>query len=515
MRIPVLQQREIARLHFHQSQSARAISRITGVCANSVGELRRLIQASGKNWHEIAGLDDDQWELALDTKNRSVAQRKESPDWPWVHEQMQLADATREQLWQEWRAEHPNGIGQSQFNEGYRKWLGQQRVVMRQIHRPGDRMFTDFAGRKVEIRGGPGEEAREANLFVAVMGCSSHTYLELVWQQSTACWLQAQANAFEFFGGVPNWVVSDNLKAAVIRREKERIVLNPQYLECLKHYGTAPMPTKQRSPKQNAKAEAGVKIAQRWVLFALRNRVFFSLEEANVEIRRLNEMLNDKKFSKHDDTRRSRFVALDAPALRPLPSTRYELSEWRHSVRVGDDYLVEHGKSFYSVPWQYRGDLVDLRITANALEIFRRNKRLATHGLMTEPGEISRYEEHMPVAHRRVMEGEPHALLAWAKAQGPVVEQLFTHHLMERHDLTNGLKAARKLRDLAREHGDERFLAACRYAQTCNITALRSIESILKKKADLMAQQGTQQKDQDAREAHEDVRGPEYFGEEA
>lgn len=93
-------------------------SRITGVCANSVGELRRLIQASGKNWPYIADLDDDQWELALDTKNRSVAQRKESPDWTWVHEQMQLADATREQLWQEWRAEHPNGIGQSQFNEG-------------------------------------------------------------------------------------------------------------------------------------------------------------------------------------------------------------------------------------------------------------------------------------------------------------------------------------------------------------------------------------------------------------
>lgn len=92
---------------------------------------------------------------------------------------------------------------------------------------------------------------------------------------------------------------------------------------------------------------------------------------------------------------------------------------------------------------------------------------------------------------------------------------MFTHHLMERHDLTNGLKAARKLRDLAREHGDDRFLAACHYAQTCNITALRSIESILKKKADSMAQQGAQQKDQDAREAHEDVRGPEYFGEEA
>jgi transposase len=515
MRISVNQQREIARLHFHQPQSSRAISRVTGICANSVGELRKRILASGKNWRDIANLDDDQWELALGTRNRSVAQRKVSPDWGWVHEQMQLEDATREQIWQEWREEYPDGIGQSQFNEGYRKWLGQQRVVMRQIYRPGDRMYTDFAGRKVIIQGGPGEPVREANLFVAVMGCSSHTYLELVWQQTTACWLAAQANAFEYFGGVPNWVVSDNLKAAVLRRERDRIVLNPQYLECLKHYDTAPMPTKQRSPRQNAKAEAGVKLAQRWVLFRLRDRVFFSLEEANAEIRRLNELLNDRKLSKSQETRRSRFLALDSPALRPLPPTRYELSEWRHSVRVGDDYLVEHDKCYYSVPWQHRGAVVDLRITATSLEIFRRNKRLASHTLMAKPGEMSRYEEHMPVAHRRVQEGEPHALLNWAKTQDPAIEQLFTHHLMERHDLTNGLKAARKLRTWALEYGSERFMAACRYAQSCNITALRSIESILKKRADLMMAQQVDTSTASTRDPHENNRGAAYFGDEA
>ncbi|MBL8433159.1 MAG: hypothetical protein JNK80_12235 [Dechloromonas sp.] len=121
----------------------------------------------------------------------------------------------------------------------------------------------------------------------------------------------------------------------------------------------------------------------------------------------------------------------------------------------------------------------------------------------------------MPVAHRRVQEGEPHALLTWAKAQDPVIEQLFTHHLVERHDLTNGLKAARMLRTWALEYGDDRFLAACRYAQSCNITTLRSIESILKKKADLMAQQAETSTHVGAREAHENNRGAAYFGGEA
>lgn len=512
MRIPAHLQRDIARLHFHAPQSSRAISRITGVSPNSVTKLRIAIARSGKIWSELSELDDDEWQKALYPGQYTAVRRKAEPDWALIHQEMLRPDATREQLWQEWRMLHPTGIGYSQFTAGYRRWLGVQRLVMRQVHRPGDKMFADFAGRKIEIRGSLGEEPLYAQLFVAVMGCSNYTYLEAVWQQSTECWVQAQANAFEFFGGSPNWVISDNLKAAVWRRERDRIVINPTYRECLKHYETAPLPTKPRTPKQNAKAEAGVQIAQRWVLFALRDRVFFSLEEANAEIRRLNEALNNRPFKKMDGCRRSRFEKLDAPALRPLPAVRYEVADWRYGVRVGDDYLVEHAKCFYSVPWQYRGDLVDLRHSINSIEIFRRNRRVATHALLKIQGEISRLDAHMPAAHIRVLEGEPRTLMSWAQSVGGQTEKMFTHHLTERHDLTNGVKAARKMRELARLHGNERFEAVCAYALGLNITALRSIESILKKNADLRARQSLSPDPVLARPTHPDVRGANYFG---
>lgn len=514
MRIPVHMQRDVARLHFHALQSSRAISRATGVSANSVATLRQSLKASGKTWSELSALDDDEWQKILRTENRSIAKRKEEPVWAAIHEQMLRPDATREQLWQEWKADHPNGISYSQFTASYRVWLGQQRVVMRQVHRPGDKMFADFAGRTVEIRGAQGEESRYANLFVAAMGCSSYCYLELVWNQTTACWVEAHANAFTFYGGAPNWVVSDNLKAAVWRRERDQIVINPTYKECLKHYGSAPLPTKPRSPKQNAKAEASVQIAQRWVLFALRDRVFFSLEEANEEIRLLNQALNNRPFKKKEGCRLSRFEALDAPALRPLPATRYEIADWRYGVRVGDDYLVEHEKRFYSVPWQHRGEAVDLRYSVNALEIFRRNRRLVTHALLANPGDIRRLEEHMPAAHLRVLEGEPHAMLAWAKSVGASAEKMFNHHLVKRDDLTNGVKAARRMRELARLHGNVRFDEVCTYALALNITALRSVESIIKKNADLQARQKDPKGDFAARPTHPDVRGAEYFGDE-
>lgn len=512
MRIPIHIQREIARLYFHTpEQSSRAISRSIGVAANTVSKLVDSIKKSNKSSEELNELDDDSWQVALSLTQRTKA-RKESPDWANIHQEMLRPEATREQLWREWRENNPNGIGYSQFTAGYRKWIGAQRLVMRQIHRPGDKMFTDFAGQTIEIRSMSGEASRYAQLFVAVMGCSNYTYLEAVWQQTSECWVGAQTNALEFFGGIPNWIVSDNLKAAVSRRERDRITINPAYSDFLRHYGAASLPTKPKSPRQNAKAEAGVQIAQRWVLFALRDRVFFSLEEANQEIRRLNIALNERPFKKMEGCRKSRFGTLDLPALRPLPETRYEYANWRYAVRVGDDYLIEHQKSFYSVPWKHRGETVDIRYNERVLEVFRKNVRIAVHGINNEIGGLSRNEEHMPAAHRNVLEGEPLALMKWAKNAGEHVERMIIYHLTERHDPTNGLRAARKMRELSKLYGEARFEAVCKYALSLNLTALRSIESIIKSDADLRARHIETISQTINRTAHSDVRGPNYFG---
>lgn len=510
MRIPIYLQREIARLHFHADLSERAIARTLGLSTRPVSTLRQCITAAGKSWIELHALDDDQWEVALGTHNRSIARRKEAPDWAWVHEQMRLPDATLEQVFQEWKVEHPNGIRYSQFTAGYRTWIGKQRIVLRQVHRPGDKMFADFAGRRIEIRLADRPEPLFAHLFVAVLGCSNYLYVEAVASQSTENWTRCIANAFEFFEGVTHWVVSDNLKAAVVRRERDRIVLNRDYVDCLSHYGAAALPTKPRSPRQNAKAEAGVQFAQRAILFPLRDRVFFSLEECNIEICKRRNLINERPFKRIDGCRRSRYEIYDRPSLKSLPTTRYEHADWRYDVRVGDDYLVEHGKCFYSVPSYLRTLRVDLRFAATILEIFHRSKRVATHGISEVPGTIVRLSEHMPVAHRRVLEGEPRQLMAWAEAAGSHIRRMLEHHLAERKDATNGLKAARKMRNLARLHGEERFDQVCAYALRLNLTALRSVESILRTKADQRPEPAGHRTQPPA---HENVRGAHYFGE--
>ncbi len=485
MRLPIHLQREIARLHFHDSsQSNRAIARSCGAAPNTVRSMRRAIRSSPLSWAELHTLDDVAWCSALQTDNRSIAKRKGAPDWNWVREEMQRPDATLEQLWREWRGQCPEGIAYSQFTAGYRTWARQQHVVMRRVHVPGDKLFVDYAGRTVEIRDIQGGPSWYAQIFVAVLGYSNLTYIEATKTQTTEDWVHAHANCFRAMGGVPKWVVSDNLKAAVWRRERDRIVINPTYRECLTHYDSAPLPAGPRKPRHKPKAEVGVQIAQRWTLFALRNQVFFSLDELNAELLARTEQLNQHAFKKIRGCRRDRFEHGERAALKPLPDVPYQTADWKYDVKIPPDYHLEHQGNFYSVPQSLSHERADLRFNASIIEIFHKGKRVALHAAHAGHGETSTIPEHRPLVHQRVLEGEPKALIEWAAGAGQATSKMIRHHVESRTDATNGVRAARRMREFARIHGEPRFEEVCAYALARNITALRSIESILKSSAD-------------------------------
>lgn len=509
MRLAVHLQREIARLHYYDpGQSDRAIANAMGLSPSTVGSLRKLLRAQTQDWAALQPLDDAAWRQALGTHDRSIAVRKPAPDWSWVHAEMQRPDATLEQLWREWRESCPQGVAYTQFSSGYRTWTRNLHVVMRRVHRPGDKLFVDFAGRTVEIRDRNGGPSKFAQIFIAVLGYSNLTFVHAVPTQTTADWVQCHVECFEYLDGAPAWVVSDNLKAAVWRRERDQLVINPTYRDCLHHYDTAPAPARPRRPKDKAKAEVGVQIAQRWILFRLRDRVFFSIHELNDELRRLNDGLNDHPFKKMEGCRRSRFENDERQRLKPLPQKQFELCDWRYEVRVGADHHVEHARCFYSVPSPLVGQRVDLRFTSAMLEVFHGGRRVALHALLGEAGASSTIAEHRPISHQRVLEGEPKTLLQWATSVGPHAEKMIGYHLQDRRDPANGLRAARRMRDLARDYGEARFEAVCGYALPLNITALRSINSILANQADLRPRAPATP----PRPLHNNLRGAHYFG---
>lgn len=325
--------------------------------------LRQRLLESGRTEQDLQDLEDVAWMSALGTQDRSIAVRKQAPDWQWVHEEMKRPSATLEALWREWRETCPDGIAYTQFSTLYRHWKKGLNLVMRQTHAPADKLFVDFAGQTVEIRDPDGGPSMFAQIFVAVLGYSNMTYVQATASQTTHDWIQCHVNCFDALGGAPQWVVCDNLKAGVISRQRDRIVINPAYQDSLRHYRTAAAPARPRRPRDKGKAEVGVQIVQRWTLFSLRDRVFFSLAELNAEIRQLTARLNDHPFRGRAGTRRQLFEEHERAELKPLPAMPYELCDWRYNVKVGADYHVQHRDSNYSVPFQLAHQRVDLRVT--------------------------------------------------------------------------------------------------------------------------------------------------------
>jgi transposase len=291
-------------------------------------------------------------------------------------------------LWQKYKANCPDGFQYTWFSQQYRQWQQRCDLFMRQHHRAGEKLFVDYAGQTVSVVDRQTGEIRQAKNFVAVMGASSYTYAEATWIQSLPDWISSYVRAFEFLGGVPEVLVPDNLRSGVSRASRYEPDINPGYQDMATHYGVAVIPARVRKPRDKAKVERGVLLVERWVLARLRNMAFFSLTELNCAIAALVEAHNGRAFKKLSGSRRLAFEQLDRPALKALPATRNEFTDWK-GARVHVDYHVEVAGHYYSVPHVLVGKKVEVRYTATTIEVFHRGERVASHARSAQAGRHS------------------------------------------------------------------------------------------------------------------------------
>ncbi len=308
---------------------------------------------------------------------------------------------TRALIWEEYRAAHPDGFGYSWFCDHYEAWKGRVRPTMRQTHRGGEKVFVDFAGDTIDVIDPATGEARPAKLFVAAMGASSYIYAEACASESLEAWIGAHVNLFAFLGGVPQAVVPDNLKAAVVRADRHEPGINRTYADCAAHYGTVVLPARPYKPRDKAKVEVAVQVAERWILARLRNRRFFSLAELNAEIRALLGEINTRVMRSHGASRADLFASLDRPHLRPLPVSPYVFARWKR-CKVAPDYHVEVEGSYYSVPFGLIRQTVDVRVAERTVEVWRAAAKSSTRSALFP---VSRFPELGPetIYCRRLM----------------------------------------------------------------------------------------------------------------
>lgn len=500
--------RQVLRLHYEIRQSRRAIARSLGLSRDAVADTLTRAATARLTWPLPLAIDDVALEIRLfPPVVATAAARKAHPEWAKVHAELKRKGATLQVLHKEYLADHPDGMAYSLFCQRHREFAQTLKRYMRQIYVAGERVFVDYAGPTMGIVDRQTGQILYAQIFVGVLGASNYIYAEAHWSQSLPDWIAAHVRMFEHFGAVPAVIVCDNLKAGVTKASRTEPVVNATYQAMAEHYGTLVLPARAYKPKDKAKAENGVLIVERWILFRLRKRVFASLGELNEAIRSLLTEINARPFQKLPGSRQSAFEAIDRPAMTPLPASLYEYAEFR-KVRVGLDYCVKVDERAYSVPFRLARSEVELRLTAAIVEVLHRGQRVASHIRSTGTTPLID-PQHMETAHRHFGLWEADGALAWANHTGPHVHSFLQVLLAGMKTREQGYRAHNVLKKLAKDFGNERLDAACRRAIEISAHSLNSVRSILRNHLDQQPTAGDEI--QEASFEHPNVRGAKYY----
>jgi len=504
--------KEILRLRFDLKLGQRQIARSINLGQSTVHDCLARFAASHLVWPLPPDLTEATLEdLLYATPPRAPQPRagRELPDFERLHDELRAnKNTTLQLLWQEYRDAHTGGYSYSRFCYLYERWKRSQEVVLRQEHKPGERLFVDWAGAKIPMYDRESSAVHEASVFVAVLGASSYTYAEATASQELPDWIGAHLRAFEFLGGVPELVVPDNTKTAVARPCRYDPDLNPTYHEMAMHYGVGVVPARVRKPRDKAKVEAGVQVAQRWIVAALRHRKFFSLREVNQAIAPLLDKLNQRAFQKRAGSRRSLFEELDRPALRPLPMERFEMATWSKAA-VNIDYHIQVDHCFYSVPHQLTRQTVEVRATATVIEIFHKGVRVASHLRARKPNTAVSVAEHRPKAHQAHLAWPPSRIVHWAQTVGPFTARAVETILANYPHPESGYRGCLGLIRLADRYSTARVEAAAERALAVGAARYKSIASILRNSLDRESPPAAQEEHRSV--DHDNIRGSEYF----
>ncbi|MEA3288188.1 MAG: IS21 family transposase [Candidatus Marinimicrobia bacterium] len=472
--------RKIIELHERSGLSVRQIKNALNLPRSTVSDYLKAWGDSDLSLKQMESLNDDQVYTAL-FGSKVQKSRRPLPDFSKMHTELKKKHVTRSLLWEEYREQHPKGLGYSQFCEHYRLWSKKVNVSMRQVHKAGEKLFVDYSGLTMEVIDPKTGEISKAEVFVAALGASGYSYAEASMSQQKQDFITSHIRAFQFYGGVTEVLVPDNLRSAVTRANWYDPDINESYQDMADHYGTVVVPARPYKPKDKSKAELSVKLVQRWILARLRHRQFFSLHELNEAIWELLEDLNHRKMRHLNKSRRELFEELDQPALKALPERAYIYKDFK-DCKVNIDYHIQLESDYYSVPYQLAGKVVRARYTSTTVEIYHENKRVATHPRGPGKGIAATITDHMASAHKAMAEWTPSKVISWGKGYGPTTGDLFEKIMADKPHPEMGFRTCLGILSRAKGEDNSRVEAVSKRMLELKLYRVKNFKNILSNK---------------------------------
>jgi transposase len=482
--------REIIRMKANGLSNSQ-ISKSLGKSRTTIIKYLSVIETSGFCSKELLELKEADLSELLEVCNEVTPLDREEIHkdlysfFSYAEKELKRIGVTRRILWNEYKSKYPQGIMYSQFCEHYNKWSHKSEGYMPSTHKAGEKLFIDYAGKKLHIIDKETGEIKPLEVFVATLGASQYTYIEASFSQQIPDFIGSVQNSLHYFGGVPACIIPDNLKSAVTKANRYEPHVNEQFACFASHYDTSVMPARALKPKDKSLVEGAVKITYTRIYAALRNKEFYSIVELNLAIKELLLIYNQNPFQKKPYSRMELFLEIEKDALKPLPVEKYELRDYKiATVQKNCHAYYSSDKNYYSVPNVYIGKKVKLVLTQSTVEIYHNQVRIALHSRSRKAYHYVTVKEHMPVNHTYNADWSPEYFINWAEKTGASVKEYIEKILNQKQYPEQGYKSCIGILNLAAKTGKDRLNSACKRALSYDAIGYNPIKNILEKGLD-------------------------------
>jgi transposase len=485
-RIDIMELRQLIQLK-SKGMSNRKVARELGISRNTVNAYVQTFQARELDYRQLGRLSDTELSELFPEVDYKDAVRYEQLAGCFAQFEKQLTQTgcTLQTLWADYLQKYPGGYRYTQFVHYYRAWSRKTRPSGILHHTAGAKLFIDFAGKKLSYVDRGTGEIIPVEVFVAILPASQYTYVRAVHTQKRADLVCCINDCMAWLGGVPQAIVSDNMKTAVAKGHKYAPIINKTLKDLALHYDCVIDPTRPYRPQDKALVEGAVKLVYQRIYYQLSKHTFFSLEELNAAIAALLVEYNEYRFQNRDTTRRGQFVDLEKQALQPLPPGRYEMREYKRAkVQKISHIYVGADKNYYSVPHRYIGHQLEVQMTSTIVEVFYNSERVAQHRRSFTRGRYTTIPAHMPSTHQVYNEWNPNWFAKRAAQVGPCT-QSYIVRLIDQYTYPEiGYKQSQGILSFAKSYGQDRLERACKRAGSYHKAAYRTIDNILKNNLD-------------------------------
>jgi transposase len=502
--------RKAIKMHCN-GKSKRFISQYLSLSRNTVKKYISLYESQGLTLEDINQKTDTELETMFSHQTEepiSPKLQKLYEFFPYMERELKRVGITSWGMWEEYIKKHPDGYQNSQFRFYYKLWGKKVNPVMHMNHKAGDKMFVDYAGKKLSVVDKDTGEINEVEFFVAILGASQYTYAEATPSQKKEDFVVSVENAMWFFKGVPAAIVPDNLKSAVVKSSRFEPTINETLADMAEHYETTILPARAYKPRDKSLVEGAVKILYRRIYAALKDETFFSIPELNDRISDLLDTHNNRKLTGRPYTRFELYNDLEKDKLSPLPIQRFEIRYQALATVMQNGHVqLSADKHFYSVPFQYIRKKVKILYTRTTVEVYCKYNRIATHQRSNSLYSYTTEPEHLASTHRFVTDWTAPRFISWANTIDPVVGEYIFKIIESRNHPEQAFKSCLGILSFEKKAGKERLINACKRALDFGSYSFKAIQNILENNLDMIKDET----EDDTLPEHNNIRGKNYY----